>query len=402
MHYICAYSMIQRNLYKELKSHLSQAPATVITGMRRVGKSTLLKQLLEEVPGKNKIYLDLERIENRQIFRQQTYKEMELFLETQGIDVSKKCTIGLDEIQLLPEIVSVIKYWYDTYRVKFIVTGSSSFYLKNRFSESLAGRKQIFELNPLSFDEFLKFKGIDSSTFKKFAFQKFFEGFYNQFKSHYNEFIRFGGFPEVTLIRKAQSKKGMLNDILNAYIDMDVKILSDYSLNDELYKLIQLLSAQVGSKMDASKLASVSGINRNKIANYLNLFEQTYFLTKLTPFSNNVDKEISQQPKYYFSDSGLLNLMDEQEMGKIFENVVVNQFLRLAKPINYYQKKTGQEIDLIWKENYAIEIKTTPTKSDMDSLINRKKSLHLKQQILVGLTPSGNNFKDFTWGGNIF
>jgi uncharacterized protein len=392
--------MFERSLYKALKSHLVERPATVITGMRRVGKSTLLKQLLDKVPGKNKIYLDLERIENRQIFKQSTNKEMELYLETKGVDVTKKCTIALDEIQLLPEIVSVMKYWYDTYRVKFIVTGSSSFYLKNRFSESLAGRKQIFELAPLSFDEFLRFKGIEIN--KKFSFHPYFEGYYNEHKSHYNEFMRFGGFPEVTLIGKAASKKAMLHDILNAYIDMDVKILSDYSLNDELYKLIRLLSARVGSKMDASKLASVAGINRNKIANYLNLFEQTYFLTKLTPFSNNTDKEISQQPKYYFSDSGLLNLMEEQETGKIFENTVINQFMRLDKSVNYYQKKSGQEIDLIWKESCAIEIKATATQSDVASLTSRSKSVGLKKQILVGLEPAGNNFRNFVWGGNVF
>jgi predicted AAA+ superfamily ATPase len=167
--------MFERTLYKALKSHLAEKPATVITGMRRVGKSTLLKQLLDKVPGKNKIYLDLERIENRLIFKQSTNREMELFLETMGVDVTKKCTIALDEIQLLPEIVSVMKYWYDTYRTKFIVTGSSSFYLKNRFSESLAGRKQIFELTPLSFDEFLRFKGIEVD--KKFSFYSYLEGF---------------------------------------------------------------------------------------------------------------------------------------------------------------------------------------------------------------------------------
>jgi predicted AAA+ superfamily ATPase len=327
---------------------------------------------------------------------------MELFLEAIGIDVTSKCTIALDEIQLLPDIVGIMKYWYDTYRVKFIVTGSSSFYLKNRFTESMAGRKQIFELNPLSFDEYLIFKGNDTNSFKKFSMKSYAEGYYSQYKSYYNDFVRYGGFPEVTLLNKAASKKAMLQDILNAYIDMDVKILSDYSLNDELYKLIRLLAARVGSKLDVSKLASVAGINRNKIANYLHLFEQTYFLTKLTPFSNNTDKEISQQPKYYFSDSGLLSLMETQDIGKIFENTVVNQFMRLDKKINYYQKKTGQEIDLIWKEKCAVEIKTTPTKSDMSSLTYRTQSLKLKKQLLIGLHPPGNDFKNFVWGGSVF
>ena len=394
--------MIHRNLFRDLKTHISERPATVITGMRRVGKSTLLTALLEMIPGKNKIYLDLERIENRHLFRQPAYRDMEVFLEAQGIDITSNCTIALDEIQLMPDIVSVIKFWYDTYGVKFLITGSSSFYLKNTFSESLAGRKRIFELNPLSFDEFLAFKGLDEKVYGSFAFQSFTEGFYQQFKTHYEEYVRFGGFPEVVLTKKVTSKKAMLQDILNAYIDLDVKLLSDYTLNDELYKLIRLLSARVGSKMDVSKLASIAGINRNKITNYLNLFEQTYFLTRLSPFTTNVDKEISQQPKYYFSDSGILHLMEDQDKGEIFENVVINQFLRLDKRVNYYRKKSGQEIDLIWKENCAVEIKTTPTKNDAVTLVNRMKAVGFKKKLLIGLYPPAMQFRNFVWGGNIF
>jgi predicted AAA+ superfamily ATPase len=393
-------TFIKRNIYPELQRHVKETPATVITGMRRVGKSTILKELLDKVPGNNKIYLDLERVENRQVFRQPTYDDMRLFLETRGINVVKNCTIALDEIQLLPEIVSVIKYWYDTYRVKFIVTGSSSFYLKNRFSESLAGRKKIFELNPLSFDEYLRFQGFEEATFRKFGFKKFFEGFYLQFKRQYIDYVHHGGFPEVSLMTKQKSKISMLQDILNAYIELDVKLLSDYSLNDELYKLIRLLAARVGSRMDVSKVSSVAGINRNKLTNYLNLFEQTYFMVKLSPFTKNVDKEISQQSKYYFTDSGLLNLVEKQQLGKLFENAVINQFKRLAEPVNFYQRKSGQEIDLIWREKEAIEIKVTPSLSDSNSLKARAKSLALKKHLLVGYSPG--KFDDFVWGGNIF
>lgn len=391
---------VHRDLFANLKSHLKERPATVITGMRRVGKSTLIKALLDITPGKNKIYLDLERIENRLIFKQATYQEMEQFLEVRGLDLTKKCTIALDEIQLLPEIVSVIKYWYDTYNVKFIVTGSSSFYLKNRFSESLAGRKKIFDLEPLNFGEYLRFKGFEEQNFQKFSLQKFSAGFYTQYKKHYDDFVKYGGFPEVSLMDKNKSKVGMLEDILNAYIDMDVKILSDYSLNDELYKLIRLLATRVGSKVDISKLASVAGLNRNKITNYINLFEQTYFLVKLAPHTNNVDKEISQQAKYYFSDSGLLNLTSEVPIGKLFENAIINQFKRKGGSVNFYQKKTGQEIDLIWKENTAIEIKTTPTQSDLAALKARAKLVNLNKTLLVGNTPG--NYTDFIWGGNVF
>ena len=194
----------------------------------------------------------------------------------------------------------------------------------------------------------------------------------------------------------------MLQDILNAYIDLDIKILSDYTLNDELYKLIRLLGTRVGSKMDVSKLSSVAGINRNKIASYLKLFEQTYFLIRLTPFTTNTDKEISQQPKYYFCDSGLLNLIEGPERGKVFENVIINQFIRLDDRVNYYQRKSGQEIDLIWKESCAVEIKTTPTKSDGSVLASRMRALGFKKKFLVGLHPPASDFKGFVWGGNIF
>lgn len=394
--------MYHRSLFSALKRHLREPQATVITGQRRVGKSTLLKALLEEVPGDNKIYLDLEKMENRYIFKQSSVAEMEQYLEHLGVNIHSSCTIGLDEIQLLPEAVSVIKYWYDTYAVKFIITGSSSFYLKNRFSESLAGRKQIFELHPLSFDEFLVFQGVELHRLRRFARKPYSPGFYNQYRKLYDDYILFGGFPEVVLANQKTTKIALLQDVLNAYIDLDIKLLSDYTLNDELYKLIRLLSARVGSKMDISKISSIAGINRNKVSHYLHLFEQTYFLTRITPFSRNTDREISQQPKYYFSDSGILNLLTPGDIGKLFENAVINQFLRIDKRVNYYQKKSGQEIDLVWKEDTAIEIKSTPTRSDQATLKARAASLQLKNTLLVGLQPAGDRFGDFLWGGSVY
>lgn len=394
--------MYHRSLFSALKRHLREPQATVITGQRRVGKSTLLKALLEEVPGDNKIYLDLEKMENRYIFKQSSVAEMEQYLEHLGVNIHSSCTIGLDEIQLLPEAVSVIKYWYDTYAVKFIITGSSSFYLKNRFSESLAGRKQIFELHPLSFDEFLVFQGVELHRLRRFAWKPYSPGFHNQYRKLYDDYILFGGFPEVVLANRKTTKIALLQDVLNAYIDLDIKLLSDYTLNDELYKLIRLLSARVGSKMDISKISSIAGINRNKVSHYLHLFEQTYFLTRITPFSRNTDREISQQPKYYFSDSGILNLLTPGDIGKLFENAVINQFLRIDKRVNYYQKKSGQEIDLVWKEDTAIEIKSTPTRSDQATLKARAASLQLKNTLLVGLQPAGDRFGDFLWGGSVY
>jgi hypothetical protein len=243
---------------------------------------------------------------------------------------------------------------------------------------------------------------METAGLHKQAFQPYSQGFYNRYKASYDEYIRFGGFPEVVLSQKHTAKTSLLHDILNAYIELDVKLLSDYSLNDELYKVIRLMATRTSSKMDVTKLSSIAGINRAKLTNYLHLFEQTYFLVRLTPFTRNIDREISQQPKYYFSDSGILQLLLPGNTGSHFENAVVNQFWRLGGKVNYYQKKTGQEIDLIWKEHTAVEVKATPTKTDWVTLESRAQSISIKNRLLVGMHPPQGGFKNFVWGGNVF
>ena len=125
-----------------------------------VSSTTLLKQLMDVSTVKQKVYFDLERIDNRLLFSQENYETIIAALTQRGIDFSRKVLIAIDEIQLVPNLPSVIKYLYDNYDIKFLLTGSSSYYLKNRFNESLAGRKQIFEIYSLTFGELLVFKGI--------------------------------------------------------------------------------------------------------------------------------------------------------------------------------------------------------------------------------------------------
>lgn len=122
--------------------------------MRRTGKTTALKYLLQKTAHGNKLYLDLERLEYRRIFTRNSFSEMQADLEFLGYDFSQKGVIAIDEVQLIPEVVSFIKYYHDNFPVKFLVSGSSSYYLKNRITESLAGRKRVFEIFPLDFLEF--------------------------------------------------------------------------------------------------------------------------------------------------------------------------------------------------------------------------------------------------------
>src|SRR5580700_10477154 len=134
--------MKERDIYLDLLDHSKKKQVTVITGMRRVGKSTAVKYILQKIGHGNYLYLDCERIEIRILLNSPNYEDIRSELELMGLNLSKPSVIALDEIQLVENLPSVIKYLYDAYDIKFIVTGSSSYYMKNQFSESLAGRKR--------------------------------------------------------------------------------------------------------------------------------------------------------------------------------------------------------------------------------------------------------------------
>lgn len=393
--------MLPRKLFSELEAHLNQRYITAITGMRRVGKSTALKYLLDKVPHENKLYLDLERVENRYIFQQNTYKDVQIELEIQGIDFATPAVIALDEIQLVPTITSILKYFYDTFPVKFLVTGSSSFYLRNHFSESLAGRKHIFEMYPLDFLEFVRFRGEDTTVLERFAFQPYQQGLYLKFKDLYEEFLRFGGFPEVVLANNTKEKEMTLKDVVNAYIDLDVRLVADFEVSGTLYKLIRLLAARAGNTLDISKIAAVLGIDRTKTAGYLELLEKTYFIHTISPFSRSVDREISKRKKIYLADTGILQQLAQVSSGQVFENQVFLQLMKLGE-IGYYQKKSGQEIDFIFRQNTACEVKETPHGGDLAVLNSRSTALGMENRLLVGKHPPGDGFQQFTWAGTLF
>lgn len=395
--------MFQRDLFPHIKEHLSSPKVTVITGMRRTGKSTALKWQLDQVKHTNKIYLDCERIEVRVQFNQPNYESIVEWLSLTGLDFSRPCVIALDEIQLVENLPSVIKYIYDTYRVKFLVTGSSSYYMKNHFSESLAGRKRIFELYPLSFKEFLTFKQTGIKSPEKYGWKKFNASWHQRCQALYEDYLLYGGFPEVALQSKAKDKKEYLRDIIDSYIELDVKLISDYSASDDLYKLAKLLAARAGNKVDYSKLGSVAGINRQKLKQYIDLFDYTYFIYLVKPYSKNIDKEISQQPKLYFSDTGIMNELAGSQIssGQLFENAIATQ-LKPQGTLNYYQKKTGQEIDFVLEEKIAIEVKETALEQDWTILNQRSEGIGLSNPVLITRHISKTKFRDFVWGGNVF
>jgi uncharacterized protein len=390
---------LQRKIYAGLKKHLETKQITVITGMRRTGKTTLLYQLLEDIPSKNKAYIDLERLDNRELFSQKNYDNILHELASKGLSMKEKMYLAVDEIQMLPAVASVLKYLHDTFDVKFIVTGSSSYYLKNLFSESMAGRKKIFELYPLDFGEYLDFHKIFYIKNENWSDKKFNSIEYERVRHYYEQYVEFGGFPEVVLAESEEKKKDLLSDIASSYVNIDIKSLADFRSEKNIYNLIKMLSGRIGAKLDYSKLARLSGLSRPTIMSYIDFFEKTYLLRRVPVFSKNPDREIAKAQKLYFCDNGLAGFFSDLNSGSKFENAVFNQ-LRHFGELQYYSLKNGREIDFILNGKIGLEAKETPIEQDRKKLDALCKSAGLENGRLVGRT-AVPNFSQFIWGGEI-
>jgi predicted AAA+ superfamily ATPase len=258
-----------RTIFPALKEALADQRAIVITGMRRTGKTTSLHWLLEQVDSNNKIYLDLERLDQRAVFEESNYDLVLEYLRNRGLDSGQPMTVALDEIQYVPNLPSVVKYLRDNYGIKFLLSGSSSFYLKNYFSESLAGRKVVFEMFPLSFGEFLGFRGMPFRQRETLDEMRFDPHEYERLKGLYEEYVTFGGLPDVVLEARPQARRDILSDIFSSYINIDVRALADFQKIGELQQLLRLLALRIGNKLDVSKLASATGLSRPTVIQYL-------------------------------------------------------------------------------------------------------------------------------------
>jgi len=368
-----------RKIFDEIKSYFYVPEAIVITGMRRTGKTTLLNWINEQIESKNKIFLDLENPLNRRYFEEENYERIKKNLEFLGIDFTSKTFIFLDEIQFVRNLPSIVKYFIDNYRVKFFLTGSASFYLKNLFTESLAGRKYIFELFPLSFKEFLIFNDAPFNIPSDNPIDK---TIYETIAPLYDEYIHYGGFPGVVLKNNLEEKKKVIDDIFTSFFQLEVIQLGDFRRNDIIRDLMLLLAQRVGTKLDVQKISKELGISRPTLKEYLAFLEGTYFIKLIPPFSKGKDTEIRKMPKIYLCDCGLVNHLVKLDLGRIFENCIF-QTLRVKNSLHYYQKKTGVEIDFILDKEIAYEVKLSPYDSDLKRLKAVAKELDLKEYRLI-------------------
>lgn len=395
--------IINRTLFPILKSALADQRILVITGMRRVGKTTTLKWLLEQVPLKNTIFMDLERQDQRSVFEERNYELVMNYFQNIGLDITKPMTVALDEIQYAPNLPSVVKYLFDKYHIKFLLTGSSSFYLKNLFNESMAGRKMVYEMYPLGFGEFLDFRGVAYRRKTVLEEMRFDPHEYNRINHLYDEYLTFGGLPTVVLEVRPETKREILNDIFSSYVNIDVQAMADFRKIGELQKLLKLLAIRIGNKLDLTKLSQIVGISRPTLNEYLEFLEKTYVIHQLPAYAGP-DRATALGKKLYFRDNGIASILAQPGEGALFENAIFNQLMEYGE-LAYLSRGNTYEIDFVLtqpdRQQAGLEVKYHPLESDALKLNRMAERNGLAQAWLVGRHPTPG-FNNFLWGGSIF
>ncbi|ODS32612.1 MAG: hypothetical protein SCARUB_02264 [Candidatus Scalindua rubra] len=383
----------KRLIYDDIKKFIKSPEAIVITGMRRTGKTTLLQYISDQIKSKNKLFLDMENPLNRKYVEDENYESIKTSFEFLGIDFNKKPYIFIDEIQFVNNIPSLVKYFIDHYQVKFFLTGSVNFYLKNLFTESLSGRKFIFELFPLTFIEFLNFKGNPIQLPDRP--DNISKAIFSAVSPLYDEYISFGGFPGVVLKTNVEEKKKALEDIFTSFFQLEVMQLGHFRRNDVIRDLMLLFMQRTGSRLDIQKLSKELKVSRPTLNEYISFLEGTYFIKTIRPFSKGKSAEIKKMPKVYLCDTGIANHLAGLDMGHIFENSIFAN-LRLKGELNYYQRKSGAEIDFILNKEIAYEVKLSPYQSDCNRLANVANDLNLNQFKVV--SKNYTDLKDSIYG----
>lgn len=365
---------IDRKIFGLLKDHLESKEISLITGPRQSGKTTMMRELKSylERDGRKTIFLNFD-FESDKVFLESQEKLLKkLELEFGG----KKGYVFIDEIQRKENAGLFLKGLYDmNLPYKFIVSGSGSLELKEKIHESLAGRKRIFELGTVSFEEFVNFR-TDNKYFGKL--KDFYDLEPNKVDLLLNEYLNFGGYPRVILEKSASGKLLIINEIFRSYVEKDIVYLLNIDRADAFSLMMRILAAEAGQIIKYSKLAADVGISVAAVKNYIWYAEKTFSVKLIRPFFKNHRKEITKSPVAYFYDLGLRNfslgllgnLNQPEQLGFVFQNLVANRLgekiENSGENLHFWRTLSGAEVDFVIDNGRTVlpvEVKYSKLKS---------------------------------------
>jgi len=335
-----------------LKSLIQPGKVIVVYGARRVGKTTLLRKLLDEINKELVLFVNGDDVVARE------------FLENQSIEKLKDFTgrhqyLIIDEAQYIHKIGSTLKLIVDHIPdIRVIATGSSSFDLAQDIGEPLTGRKFVLKLFPLSQMEI-------SQTEKP-----------HETRANLETRLIYGSYPEVIIIRDNKMREEYLRELIASYLFKDILALEGIRYSEKLVRLLQLLAFQIGNDVSLAEIGRQLGMSKNTVERYLDLLEKVFVIFRLGGFSRNLRKEITKSNRYYFYDCGIRNavigmfnpLSLRDDSGRIWENYIMSEmqkhseYYRRLSRFYFWRTYDKKEIDLVVEEGGKLsgyEIKWT-------------------------------------------
>jgi len=340
----------KRTIFDKLIKNINNRQIIAISGLRRTGKTILIKQLInfliknKAVDRTNILYysFDEEQPKIEEIINE--FERLNSFNKNKT-----KIYVFFDEIQKLEDWQNQIKYYYDNFDIKFFVSGSSSLFIKKKIKESLAGRSFDFYLSPLSFKEFLVFR-------KKEELTKKYKLFPAELKKEFSLFIK-RQFIEV-INTNEEFISEYAKSILEKVVYIDIPKVFTIENQDLLLRLLKIISSNPGMLIEYENLSKELGINRTTLSNYLFYLEEAFLIKKLYNFSKNRLTSEKKSKKFYLNSTSFFPyLCSEIDESKVIENLIAIE----TNSKFFWRTPFKDEIDFVLETTYGklcpIEVK---------------------------------------------
>lgn len=343
---------ISRVAQSRFENRIDRRKILLLLGPRQAGKTTLLQHVYA---GRNVAFLNLDHAPDTQKLRLVT----PLDPMTAVARLGSPDVLVIDEAQRMPEMVRVVKGWYDAgVPVEIVLSGSSSLNLLDVTAEPLTGRNEKIFLPPLRFSEILAAQSWYSPEFETAIREG--GAFADQIQSLLLHAMVYGGYPDAV---RSSDPVSYLHTLVSDYIFKDIFSLGLVKAPETIRRLLELLAHQVGSVVSTNELSRTLGISRVTVDRYVGLLEQTFIIFRLPAYSTNPRKEIAKSNKVYFWDTGVRNAVIGEfslnplrsDIGSLWENWVIAEIAKktwypLGIPLFFWRSKAGSEVDLIWKD----------------------------------------------------
>lgn len=327
--------MYQRTLESQLESALFRGKVVILYGARQVGKTTLVRRILDKFEGES-LFLNCDEPDVRFALEGRTSTALKQY-------IGKAELVVIDEAQRVQDIGLTLKLLVDRWpNTQVLATGSSSFELANRTREPLTGRKFEFHLHPLSLQELWDHHG-ELETQRSL-----------------DRRLIYGFYPEVVREDGAMGAE-ILREISGSYLYKDILMWKDIRKPEILDRLLRALALQIGSEVSLNELGQILGVDKQTVATYLDVLEQAFIVFRLLPFSRNLRNELKKSRKIYFWDVGLRNALIQNlnpiegrtDKGALWENFVIAERIkrmqneRLAFRSFFWRTHQQKEVDYI-------------------------------------------------------